>query len=254
MAIASCGGVTYEEQHRHTPPVNTVSNSTDSVTAVKNTPPLPLDKRWVAGHEVSLTEVEATGIEKCFTAEEIPDAIFSKMQGKSWPTHCTLHRSDLRYLRILHNNADGNPQMGELMVNKKIADKVLKIFRKLYDNGYRIERMVLVDNYDGDDDASMRDNNTSSFNYRCVPGTKSISRHSYGLAIDLNPFYNPYIDSKSVVRPSNAEKYAFGRDTAEIPYKIDRNDLAYKLFRAEGFGWGGAWSRSKDYQHFEWRD
>lgn len=260
LTLASCGGATYEETRSRkasTPQKNeTIAKKSEQPAAPKAEKPAALTaNNWTSGRVVSQAEIDITGIDNCFVSSEIPDAIFAKMQGKSWPNNCTLQRSDLRYLRLLHCNADGKPQMGELVTNQKIADKVLKIFRELYDNHYRIEKMHLIDDYDGNDDASMADNNTSCFNYRCVPGTKNISKHSYGLAIDINPLYNPYIpirNGKPFVMPPNGEPYAFGRDTAQFQYKIDREDLAYQLFRKAGFNWGGSWARSKDYQHFQW--
>ena len=262
LTLASCGGATYEETRSRkasTPQKNeAIATKNEQPAAPKAEKPAALTaNNWTSGRVVSQAEIDITGIDNCFVSSEIPDAIFAKMQGKSWPDNCTLQRSDLRYLRLLHCNAEGKPQMGELVTNQKIADKVLKIFRELYDHHYRIEKMHLIDDYDGNDDASMADNNTSCFNYRCVPGTKNISKHSYGLAIDINPPYNPYIpirNGKPFVMPPNGEPYAFGRDTAQFQYKIDREDLAYQLFRKAGFNWGGSWSRSKDYQHFQWAE
>lgn len=34
-------------------------------------------------------------------------------------------------------------------------------------------------------------------------------------------------------------------------YKIDHDDLCFKLFTEAGFDWGGDWTTRKDYQHFE---
>ena len=212
---------------------------------------------WQAGREVSEEAVRQAGADRCFTAEEISDATFSRMKGRSWPEDCPLGRSSLRYLRLLHRNAEGRPQMGEMVVNAEIAAKVVGIFRRLYDEGYRIGRMVLIDEYGADDELSMRANNTTCFNYRLQTGSRSrVSKHALGLAIDINPLYNPYVkrrrDGTFHVEPSTGRKYAFRRDSRkDIPCKIDRSDLAYRLFTAAGFRWGGAWRSVKDYQHFE---
>lgn len=207
--------------------------------------------KWVPATVVSDSDVKQAGLERCFTAEPISDELFQRMQGKSWKRDCQMKRSGLRYLKLLHRNAEGRTQLGEMVVNEKIADKVVGVFRKLYEAGYRIERLVLVDDYDGDDERSMEANNTSSFNYRTVPGQKRMSKHAQGLAIDLNPRYNPYVTRRGI-SPKNGKEYANNRDRRkDIPYKIDHQDLAYRLFKAEGFSWGGDWSYSKDYQHFE---
>lgn len=160
---------------------------------------------------------------------------------------------ELRYVHILHYDFDGNPAEGELICNEYIAQDLVEIFYQLYCNEYRLERVLLIDEYDGDDIASMEDNNTSCFNYRVVAGSSSLSKHAYGLAIDVNPLYNPYItyskDGAMNVSPSSGESYA--DRTLSFPYKIDEEDLCYKLFIQHGFTWGGSWNHSKDYQHFQ---
>ena len=214
-------------------------------------------EKWEAGTVVDESEVQAYGIDKCFKAEIIKGATLNRMWNKSYKEGCPIGRERLRYLKVLHRNADGKTQLGELVCNVNIADKLLRIFRKLYDAGYKIEKMCLIDDFDADDERSMAANNTSCFNYRVVSGTKTVSRHGYGLAIDLNPRYNPYVHTLNGVRmvePANGKDYAFNRSKRkDIPYKIDTNDLAYKLFIAEGFSWGGNWRTMKDYQHFDYR-
>ena len=112
--------------------------------------------------------------------------------------------------------------------------------------------MVLVDEYNADDNASMADNNSSSFNYRVVEGSNKLSKHSLGLAIDINPKYNPYIhtlNGKTVCSPENGAEYA--DRTKSFDYKIDEKDYSYQLFTKYGFTWGGNWNSVKDYQHYE---
>ncbi len=212
---------------------------------------------WKAETIVDENEVTATGVSNWFKAEEISDEVFSRMWLKSWKENCPLKRYELRYLKVLHRNADGKPQRGEMVVNAAIADKILTIFMQLYEAGYRIERMVLIDNFNADDETSMRANNSSSFNFRFMTGsTTKISKHGLGLAIDINTLYNPYVKQNSDgtwhIEPATGEEYAFNRDDrTDILYKIDHEDLAYKLFTAAGFEWGGDWTSLKDYQHFE---
>lgn len=102
-------------------------------------------------------------------------------------------REDLRYLRLLYYGFDDETHVGELITNVAIADEILEIFQELYENQYPIEKMLLIDEYGGDDDLAVADNNTSCFNYRVVAGSTKLSRHALGMAIDINPFYNPYV-------------------------------------------------------------
>ena len=100
----------------------------------------------------------------------------------------------------------------------------------------------------------MRANNSSAFNFRYISGTKSLSRHSRGMAVDINPLYNPYVryrGSRTLVEPANAKPYV--DRSKDFPYKIVKGDLCYRLFKKYGFTWGGDWKNSKDYQHFEKR-
>ena len=175
-----------------------------------------------------------------------------KMQGKSYKADCTVPREDLRYLHVLHMGFDGQTKEGELVVNKAIAEDVLAIFRQLYEAEYPIEKVRLVDEYDADDEASMSDNNSSAFNFRFISHTTKISKHGLGMAVDINTLYNPYVktvNGKLSIEPANAEAYV--DRSGDFPHKIDHNDLCYKLFTRYGFTWGGDWTHSKDYQHFE---
>lgn len=188
-----------------------------------------------------------------FTIDTISDAVFQRMQGKSYKANCTIPRSELRYLRLSHYDKDGHEHVGELVCNKLIANDIKEIFKELHKHRYPIERMRLIDDYDADDETSMRHNNTSCFNYRTIAGSRKLSKHSMGMAIDINPLYNPYVKHRKkggiLVQPSNAARYADRKKS--WPYKIERDDLCYRLFIKHGFKWGGAWSSHQDYQHFE---
>ncbi|WP_242869235.1 M15 family metallopeptidase [Pseudobutyrivibrio sp. AR14] len=178
--------------------------------------------------------------------------IFTRIKGKSYKDNCTVPLSDLRYLHVLHVGFDGKTHDGEIICNKYIADDLLEIFEDLYEAKYPIEKVKLVDEYDADDEASMADNNSSSFNFRYISYTTKISKHGYGLAMDINTLYNPYVktvNGKLSIEPANAADYV--DRSKDFDYKIDEDDLVYKLFIAHGFEWGGSWKSSKDYQHFE---
>ncbi len=212
--------------------------------------------QWKAGATVSVASVEVFGIDRCFSHESIPENVWKSMQGKSYKDNPYVKRGDLRYVRVLHHDYDGKIHLGVLVCNKKIADKLVMIFRKLYDAKYKIQRMVLPEAYDADDERQMRANNTSCFNFRRVSGSKKISKHAHGLAIDINPLYNPYCKERpngtKFVQPANAGQYCHREKS--FRYKIDKHDAAYRLFTENGFSWGGNWTTVKDYQHFEWKD
>ena len=210
-------------------------------------------RQWKAGQSVSQKAAKAYGIDKCFVAETISDGVFARMKGRSYPAHCTIPRTELRYIRVLHHDAEGNIRLGELVANKAIAKDLVSIFRQLYEARYPIERMLLIDDFDADDEQSMRHNNSSAFCYRAVAGTKVLSHHARGMAVDINTLYNPYVkrraDGTLFVQPQTATPYV--DRTKHHPYTIRKGDLLYRLFIQHGFTWGGSWKSCQDYQHFE---
>ena len=209
-------------------------------------------ERWSVGSVVSREDVESFGIDNCFTINAIDDVIFARMKGNSYKNECTIPRSELRYIKALHITQGGKIILGEMVVNRLIASDIVAILRALFKAQYPIERMVLVDEYGADDEDSMQANNSSAFNYRHTPGGTRLSAHSRGMAVDINPLYNPYVKQypdRIYVAPATATKYV-NRNGA-FPYKIERNDICCRLFLQYGFEWGGDYKSIKDYQHFE---
>ena len=207
---------------------------------------------WVAGAQVSVAAVEKYGRQHCFAVEELPDSVFLQMKGRSFPRQRKIGREELRYLRVLCYTGNGETRLGAMVCHHRIAEDLKDIFQRLYDAHYPIERMVPIDFYNANDERSMRANNTSCFCFRPVAGSGKLSSHSRGMAVDVNPLYNPHCKrhkGKLLVAPSTAATYA--DRSKSFPYKVERGDLCYRLFRQHGFRWGGDWRTSKDYQHFE---
>ena len=123
---------------------------------------------------------------------------------------------------------------------------ITQVFRTLFEVGYLIRSLRLVDDFGADDDASMAADNTSAFNCRAVAGTSTWSQHAYGRAIDLNPVENPYVSSSGVY-PPEGRPYA---DRPDLPGVLHAGDLAVSAFATAGWPGGGAWSGTKDYPHF----
>ena len=182
----------------------------------------------------------------------LTEQLKARITGMSYPedpSTCRLGYDELRYVRILYVDFEGNTQEGELMVNYQVADDTLHIFHELFTAGYQLCSVRLVDDFGepGDDNVSMAADNTSAFNYRRVSGSKKLSWHSYGCAIDINPLENPYINGKKVSPPAGRD---FTNRKNKRSHMIDHKDLAYKVFRSYGWKWGGDFSGDKDYQHF----
>ena len=205
---------------------------------------------------------QAKTYQEGFTSVRLNKSIKKRITGSSYPAgkNAAITYKDLRYLQVLYVDFEGNTQIGELIVNKKIATKTLKVFYELYKIKYPIQRMALVDDYDASDEKSMSANNTSTFNYRLITGTTRLSKHGQGLAIDINPKINPCVSYRngnvSLVEPANGKKY-IQRNPKKCKgkyaeYMIHKNDKVYKIFKKYGFSWGGDWNSKKDYQHFEY--
>lgn len=191
-----------------------------------------------------------------FYYEKVPASIKAVMRGSSYQQNDVVTWKDLRHVVVKHYNFSGKVKTGELIVNKKIAQDVVKIFYELYQQEYPIKSIKLIDDYDGDDEKSMEDNNTSAFNFRYVTGSSTrISRHGTGMAIDINPRINPYVKGNTVL-PANGKAYKDrNKKTCKGKYAsemIQADDRIVALFKEYGFSWGGDWDSLKDYQHFEY--
>lgn len=189
-----------------------------------------------------------------FVAQEISDSVFSRINGVSFHENSDIAISDLVYIPLLHYGFDRHVHEGEIICNKLISDRMISVFKVLYNKRYQIESIRLIDDFNGSDEDSMRANNTSAFNYREITNGGRLSYHALGLAIDINPLYNPYvkdIEGKRIILPSESFQYV---DRAKrFPHKITHNDSSYLSFREYGFSWGGDWESLKDYQHFEYK-
>lgn len=183
-----------------------------------------------------------------FFSQPIPKDVELRMMGRSLTDTTKITFDQLRYLTLPYYDYDGNIQSGEMVCNKAIAHDLLCVFRDLFSQAYPIYSIRLVDDFDADDEASMQANNTSCFNYRNRSGVNMLSQHAYGMAVDINPLQNPCVKG-SRFRPSTAAEYV--DRSKDFEHKIDEKDLCVKVFTSYGFRWGGRWSSTKDYQHFE---
>jgi hypothetical protein len=181
----------------------------------------------------------------------IPDEVWSNMQGKSWHAEFPCpKRKELVLLRIPYLDFQGRPQIGTMIVAKRVAAKVAAAFQEIFDSRkFRIQKMALIDEYQGDDDRSMDANNTSAFNCRTTD-SGAMSRHAFGTAIDINPIQNPYRKG-NVTFPEAGKAYdePYERKSGIVGI-ILKGDVVTKAFSRQGWFWGGNWKNSVDYQHF----
>ena len=255
----------------------TTSETTPSAAATPTVSPTPTDeptptptpvpekltgiKNYSAGTVISSDRIDRDNLSQYFTSQTIEegDSVYNRIYGQSYVDNSNIGLDDLRYLKMLHVNFDGEYQVGEMIVNADVASEVMEIFEILCAEGYEIYSMHLIDDYwagdpDDSDWYSIDANNTSCFCYRTATGSGNLSKHALGRAIDINPQQNPYVtyDSDGVAHYShdNASSYVYGR-SSDTDHVITTSDRAYDLFTDYGWTWGGNWSSPKDYQHFQ---
>lgn len=154
--------------------------------------------------------------------------------------------NNLILVDVFYYSFEGNLHKGQLLINKAVKQDIIEIFEFIKETRFPIAKVVPIVKYDWSDEASLADNNTTAFNYRFVSGTRIVSNHAYGYAIDINPMQNPYIKRNKVL-PEGAVY------DPEVPGTITRDSQLVKEFKKRGWSWGGDWRSVKDYQHFEKR-
>lgn len=185
--------------------------------------------------------------DKIFKYSEIPNQIKDKMSGNSLPQNVEIKFDDLSYIQITHYGFDKKSHVGEMVVRKEVAKEVVDIFKELYEKKYPIEKIRLIDEYNANDNISMKNNNSSAFCYRKIAGTNKLSNHGKGLAIDINPIQNPHV-KETQVSPTEGREYTNRSNVRKG--MIIKGDACYEAFTKRGWKWGGSW-RNPDYQHFE---
>ncbi len=179
---------------------------------------------------------------------EVPPEVRARMDGVSMRPGCPAGYDDLRYLTLSYLDFDGVARTGELVVHRTVADDVVEVFRTLFEVGYPIRRMELVDEHGADDFASIEADNTSAFNCRRNRGKPGWSEHSWGWAIDLNPIENPFITAEGTTYHPASEPYL--DRSVDAPGTVHDGDAVVAAFAAVGWGWGGTWTPEPDIQHF----
>ncbi|HEY4502246.1 MAG TPA: M15 family metallopeptidase [Candidatus Paceibacterota bacterium] len=160
------------------------------------------------------------------------------------PSHI---RQQLRLLTIEHLSYDNKIHRGQIVVNKRIADQVTWAFSDMLKEQIPITKMVPISAYRWDDEASMQDNNCSAYNFRLIAGKNTISLHAMGLALDIDPLFNPWMKGDQV-QPAGAT-YDPSR-----PGTLTENSRTVRIFKSHGFYWGGDWFNDRGYidlQHFD---
>ncbi len=183
------------------------------------------------------------------TVGPVPPDVLAR---STWRAECPVPVEDLSYLVVSFVGFDGLTHTGEVIVNARFGEQMLDVFRTVYEQRFPLEQMRVITFPELDAPPTGDWNDTTSFVCRPVVASNSgWSMHAYGLAIDLNPFHNPYLKGEVVV-PELASTYT---DRAQVrPGMLHPDDPASVViidaFAAMGWEWGGNWQSLKDWMHF----
>ena len=232
--LVACGGGSPADPEEAAEPTTTAGPST--------TTPAPSTTRQAAPAPTTTMAPAIpafAGVAHRVTAADLPH---------SWRPGCPVSPNDLRRLELSYWGFDEMPHTGLLVVHASEADKVVGVFKRLYDKRFPIRRMEPIDVYGGSDDASIAADNTSGFNCRnaVASGPPTWSQHAFGKAIDVNPIENPYVLEGDVLPPAGRE-FLDRRNVR--PGMAVRGGELVAAFAEAGWSWGGVWA-NPDYQHF----
>lgn len=167
--------------------------------------------------------------------------------ASSWREGCPVGARDLVAVEFDHFTMEGTITRGVLIVHRSAAAGVASVVRAMYGARFPLSSARPIDDFGGDDDASMAADNSSAFNCRRVEGTTSWSEHAYGVAVDLNPVRNPHVSDGAVNPPAGAGWL----DRSDVrPGMVVEDGPVVRAFDRIRWGWGGRWQSAKDYQHF----
>jgi hypothetical protein len=180
----------------------------------------------------------------------IGPALEEVIVGRNWTPGCPVALADLRVLEVAHWGFDGEVHEGPLVLHEDVVEDVAWVFRRLWRARFPIKHIALARKWH---EPTRRDylstrSVTASFNCRPVTDGTTLSQHSYGWAIDINPLQNPFVRADGSVLRRAAKPY---RDrTLDLPGMIHDGDVVVRSFVRIGWEWGGHWTTLKDYMHF----
>jgi D-alanyl-D-alanine carboxypeptidase len=212
----------------------------DGFGQIRPTPPLLRNRRFPT---IDLFE-RPKSREFRYSIGPVPRDVLKR---STWRPKCPTTLDELRYLKMTFWGFDHLRHTGELIVNASVAEDVVGVFRNMYEAKFPIEEMRVTTLEEQRAKPTGDTNNTSSLECRKVTLGESWSQHAYGLAIDINPFHNPYLRG-DLVAPELASAYT---DRSWVrPGMIYDGDVVVESFAAIGWEWGGNWNSLKDWMHF----
>jgi D-alanyl-D-alanine carboxypeptidase len=208
---------------------------------IRPTPPELRVRRFTLADTVPM--LPGTG----FASKVVDPAPADVIARSTWARGCPVKATQLAWVRVTFRGFEGARHTGELLVNNRAAEPLVRVFHQLYDDRFPIEEMRITPKAEQNVAPTGDGNDTGSFNCRPVRGATTYSQHAYGLAVDVNPFQNPYLKG-DLVLPELASAYA--NRGWHRPGMILPDGPVVRAFASIGWGWGGSWQSLKDLQHF----
>ncbi|MEJ7603760.1 MAG: hypothetical protein WKG01_38085 [Kofleriaceae bacterium] len=186
-----------------------------------------------------------------FAAEvsPIPAAARARMEGVSWrgdDPRCPRWDA-LAYLVVDHVTFDGATARGEIVVAIELAARAIELFRRLYQLGFPIRQIALVDNYGGSDDAD-GGRQLVGIQLPCRRRHRLALQHALGRAIDINPVENPWRKPDRIVPPPAPRSLIAA--TSGPACSCDRGPPSPRPTSSAGSG--RDWRHASDDHHFVW--
>ncbi|MGH3772485.1 MAG: M15 family metallopeptidase [Pseudonocardiaceae bacterium] len=212
----------------------------DGFGVVRSTPPALVNRRLTAIDQLP----PPTSTSFVSTISPVPPRVLAR---SSWKPTCPVQPNQLRYLTMSFRGFDARAHTGEMLVNADVAQAVVGVFTRLFAAGFPIEEMRITPEAALNLTPTGDGNNTEAFVCHQAPGQTHWSAHAYGLAIDLNPFDNPYVKGDLVV-PELASSY-LNRSWVRSGMALDGGPVV-TAFESVGWTWGGRWPGPVDFMHF----
>ena len=167
------------------------------------------------------------------------DQFFNSLRNKNVPQEII---DQLVLVNVNYRSFDNQIYHGQLVIHKDLASSIRKIFKRILSETYfPITSIFPISMFNWN--SSSRLNNTVVFDWRFVFDSDEISDHSFGASIDLNPVLNPWAREGQV----NSPNFPYDKSKRGA---LHANSDVVKIFKEEGWRWGGDWKNSKDWMHF----
>ncbi|MFL6159259.1 MAG: M15 family metallopeptidase [Marmoricola sp.] len=272
VVLAGCGAPVTGGPTGTVPPVGVTVTPSGSVSSTPSPPPSPpgtVPPPWL-GTRVLARSADGCGVQeptpralrdRRFTLPDSTDPLPGKgfvsrvtspapaavIARSTWAPGCPVAADELTWVRLAFWGFDDRRHFGELLVNAGAAADLVKVFARLYADRFPIEEMRISTKEEQTAAPTGDGNDTGSFNCRPVRGATTYSQHAYGLAVDVDPFQNPYVKG-DLVLPELAGAYT--DRSRRWPGMILAGGPVVRAFASIGWTWGGTWHSLKDLQHF----